>query len=166
MRLEIEVGGRLRSVQVDRVAGGRFHVSVDGAAHDVDVTGTDVGLSLIHADGRSLEGAATPQGPGEWLIQLPHVDVPVIVDGQRRGRRGAGGPSGSGAQRVTAPMPGRVLRVLVAVGEEVAHRQGVVVVEAMKMENELGAPKAGRVTEIVIEEGVSVEAGRLLLVIE
>ncbi len=63
-------------------------------------------------------------------------------------------------------MPGRVVRVLVAVGDEVAHRQGLVVVEAMKMENELGAPRAGRVTEIAVAEGVSVEAGRLLSVIE
>ena len=63
-------------------------------------------------------------------------------------------------------MPGRVLRVLVAVGDEVAHRQGLVVVEAMKMENELTAPKAGKVTEVAVTEGMSVEAGRLLVVIE
>ena len=132
----------------------------------MDVRQTDVGLSLVFEDGRPLEAAATPQGAGEWLIQLPHVDVAVVVDGQRHGRRGAGGPSGAGVQRVTAPMPGRVVRVLVAVGDEVTHRQGLVVVEAMKMENELGAPKAGRITEIAVVEGVSVEAGRLLIVIE
>jgi biotin carboxyl carrier protein len=63
-------------------------------------------------------------------------------------------------------MPGRVLRVLVRPGDEVAARQGLVVVEAMKMENELGAPRAGRVREVVVDEGVSVEAGRLLVVIE
>jgi biotin carboxyl carrier protein len=132
----------------------------------VDVRQTDVGLSLVFEDGRSLEAAATPKGSGEWLVHLAHVDVPVVVDGQRHGRRGAGGPSGAGAQRVTAPMPGRVVRVLVAVGDEVAHRQGLVVVEAMKMENELGAPKAGRIIEVAVVEGVSVEAGRLLIVIE
>jgi biotin carboxyl carrier protein len=166
MRLDVELDDQTRTVQVERSPDGRFHVAVDGETRAVDVQQTDVGLSLVFEDGRSLEAAATPQAAGEWLIQLPHVDVSVVVDGQRHGRRGAGGPSGAGAQRVTAPMPGRVLRVLVAVGDEVGHRQGLVVVEAMKMENELGAPKAGRVTEVSVVEGISVEAGRLLMVIE
>jgi biotin carboxyl carrier protein len=166
MRFDVEVADRAHTLQIERTPDGRFQVWVDGDAFAVDVRQTDVGLSLVFEDGRSLEAAATPQAAGEWLVQLPHVDVEVVVDGQRHGRRGAGGPSGAGAQRVTAPMPGRVVRVLVAVGDDVAHRQGLIVVEAMKMENELGAPKAGRVTEIAVVEGTSVEAGRLLIVIE
>jgi biotin carboxyl carrier protein len=63
-------------------------------------------------------------------------------------------------------MPGRVVRVLVAVGDEVAVRQPVVVVEAMKMENELRSPKAGRVKELNVAPGTSVDSGRVLLVIE
>ena len=166
MRFDVEVADRAHTLQIERTPDGRFQVWVDGDAFAVDVRQTDVGLSLVFEDGRSLEAAATPQAAGEWLVQLPHVDVEVVDDGQRHGRRSAGGPSGEGAQRVNAPMPGRVVRVLVAVGDEVAHRQGLIVVEAMKMENELGAPKAGRVTEIAVVEGVSVEAGRLLIVIE
>lgn len=166
MRFDVEVADRAHTLQIERTPDGRFQVWIDGDAFAVDVRQTDVGLSLLFEDGRSLEAAATPQAAGEWLVQLPHVDVEVVVDGQRHGRRGAGGPSGAGAQRVTAPMPGRVVRVLVAVGDDVAHRQGLIVVEAMKMENELGAPKAGRVTEIAVVEGTSVEAGRLLIVIE
>ena len=63
-------------------------------------------------------------------------------------------------------MPGRVVRVLVAPGDTVAARQGVVVVEAMKMENELRSPKAGTVKEVAVTPGTSVEAGRVLVVIE
>jgi biotin carboxyl carrier protein len=166
MRIDVDVAGRTRTVQVDRTPDGLFQVSVDGQRHTLDVRQTDVGLSLVFEDGRSLEAAATAQAAGEWLVQLPHVDVTAVVDAQRHGRRSAGGPSAAGVQRVTAPMPGRVLRVLVGVGDQVEHRQGLVVVEAMKMENELGAPKAGRITEITVVEGVSVEAGRLLMVIE
>jgi biotin carboxyl carrier protein len=66
----------------------------------------------------------------------------------------------------SAPMPGRVVRVLVVHGEDVEARQPVVVVEAMKMENELRSPKAGRVKDIAVEAGTSVEAGRVLVVIE
>ena len=62
-----------------------------------------------------------------------------------------------------APMPGRVVRVLVKPGDTVAARQGLVVVEAMKMENELRSPRAGRVKEVAVAEGESVEAGRLLV---
>jgi biotin carboxyl carrier protein len=63
-------------------------------------------------------------------------------------------------------MPGKVVRLLVHLGDEIEARQGVIVIEAMKMENELTAPRAGRVSEIVVEEGASVQAGKVLVVIE
>jgi biotin carboxyl carrier protein len=63
-------------------------------------------------------------------------------------------------------MPGRVLRILVAPGGEVAARQPLIVVEAMKMENELSSPKAGHVKDVLVAEGQSVEAGRLLVIVE
>jgi biotin carboxyl carrier protein len=63
-------------------------------------------------------------------------------------------------------MPGRIVRVLVAPGDEVVARQGLIVIEAMKMENELASPKAGRVKEVSVTEGTSVEAGRLLVIVE
>ena len=73
---------------------------------------------------------------------------------------------GAGPQQVTAPMPGKVVRLLVSAGDEVQLRQGLVVVEAMKMENELRAAKAGRVREVFVREGQSVEAGTPLVVVE
>ena len=92
--------------------------------------------------------------------------VPVIVNGRTR-RRGASDETGrTGLQPIVAPMPGRVVRVLVSPGDDVAARQGVVVVEAMKMENELRSPKAGKVKEVNVTPGTSVEAGRVLVVIE
>jgi biotin carboxyl carrier protein len=63
-------------------------------------------------------------------------------------------------------MPGRIINVLVKPGDEIAHHQGVVVVEAMKMENELKAPKAGKIVEVKVEPGQTVEKGELLVVIE
>ena len=86
----------------------------------------------------------------------------------RRTRRAApdGGGASDGEQRVVAPMPGRVVRVLVAAGDEVAARQGVVVVEAMKMENELRSPEGRARQGVTVAPGTSVEAGRVLLVVE
>jgi biotin carboxyl carrier protein len=83
-----------------------------------------------------------------------------------RGRLGGQGATEAGDGRVLAPMPGRVVKVLVEPGMAVEARQGVVVVEAMKMENELRAPHAGTVREVRVAEGASVEANAVLVVIE
>jgi biotin carboxyl carrier protein len=167
--IEVDVNGRLRSVAIEpaRAAGedGRVRIVIDGEAADVHLSLTDLGLSLLFADGRVLDAAVTERTGGEWLVQLPHASLIARVNG-RRARRGPAAALLSGEQRVSAPMPGRVLRVLVQPGDEVAERQGLVVVEAMKMENEIGSPKAGRVKEVAVSEGLSIEAGRLLVVVE
>ncbi len=113
-----------------------------------------------------MDAALTERAGGEWLVQLPHATVLAVVDGRRFERGTGGAGSGHGEQRVKAPMPGRVARVLVKPGDDVAARQGLLVVEAMKMENELSAPRAGRVKEVAVTEGALVEAGRLLVIVE
>jgi biotin carboxyl carrier protein len=167
---EIEVGGRVRTVSVEPVAtagpdGGEFRVTVDGVTDVVHARPTSLGLSLVLDDRRQVDVALVERERGEWLVQLPHVSLDGVVDGRRR-RRGNQEVPREGRQQVLAPMPGRVLRVLVQPGDEVQARQGLVVIEAMKMENELMSPKAGRVAEVAVAEGASVEAGRLLVVVE
>jgi biotin carboxyl carrier protein len=105
-------------------------------------------------------------GPGQVLVTLGTKTVTATVNGRRTGRAAESATHAHGEQSVVAPMPGRVVRVLVAAGDEVAARQGVVVVEAMKMENELRSPKAGRVRDVHVSPGTSVEAGRVLIVID
>ncbi len=169
---EVEIDGRVRQVSLDLVGaaeadGGQFRVVVDGQPGAVDVRRTDLGFSLIFREsGRTLDVAATAGAGGEWFVQLPHVGLTPIVDGRRFRRAAADGAAGTGEQRILAPMPGRVVRVLVQPGDQVAARQGLVVVEAMKMENELTAPRPGRVKDVAVAEGTSVEAGRLLVTIE
>jgi biotin carboxyl carrier protein len=170
MTFEIEINGRVRQVAVEPLgtAGGSpFRVTVDGETVDVTAAPTELGFSLVYpAAGRSVDAAVTEQASGRWLVQLPHVSVTAFVDGRRYQRGSTGDAARPGEQRVLAPMPGRVVRILVQQGEDVTIRQGLVVVEAMKMENELGSPKAGKVKEIAVLEGTSVEAGRLLVVVE
>jgi biotin carboxyl carrier protein len=72
----------------------------------------------------------------------------------------------AGPRSIVSPMPGRIVKVLVRAGETVAAQQGLIVVEAMKMENELRAPRAGRVTSVKVGEGTSVERGAVLIVME
>jgi biotin carboxyl carrier protein len=93
--------------------------------------------------------------------------VSVGLNGRRRwGRKDDGGASAAGPQRLAASMPGKIVRVLVKAGDAVCARQPLVVVEAMKMENEMRAGRDGTVAEVHAREGYSVEAGALLLVIQ
>jgi biotin carboxyl carrier protein len=177
---DVEIGGRVRRVEIERT-GDRLFVSVDGRRSAADVTVINGVWSLIlssdspaGAPRRSHEVAIIEQPPGSGKLTV-HVDgrtVPVTIGTQdKRSRRGRDAmadlsANNSAPQQVTAPMPGKVVKLLVRAGETVAASQGVVVVEAMKMENELRAPKAGTVAEIKVVEGASVEAGAVLAIIE
>jgi biotin carboxyl carrier protein len=168
---EIEVNGRMRRVSVERPGPGRYHVNVDGIVHEVDAARVgDYGLSLLldGGSGTSREVFVTPAGAqGELLVGLDGRTVAVTVNARRTRRGGADRASHTdGEQEVVAPMPGRVVRILVAPGDRVADRQALIVVEAMKMENELRTDREGTVAEIHTREGVSVEAGALLVVIQ
>ncbi len=169
MTFEIEVGGRTRTVGVEPLGRGhRYRVSIDGVVREVDAWRVDeetVSIILPGEGHTSREvGFARGLEPGEQTAHLHTGTLRVVVNG-RRSRRSAATAS-AGEQRIVAPMPGRVLRVLVAPGDPVTARQPLVVVEAMKMENELSSPRDGRVKEVAVHEGLSVEAGRLLVVVE
>jgi biotin carboxyl carrier protein len=171
MTFEIEVNGRTRAVTVERAGAGRYRIGVEGTIHEVDAVRVgNFGLSMLFdaEGGATREMLVTPAGtPGEVLVGLDGRVVAATVNG-RRTRRGAGDAGGrtEGEQAILAPMPGRVVRVLVAPGDDVVAKQGVIVVEAMKMENELRSPKAGRVKDVAVAAGTSVEAGRVLVVVE
>jgi biotin carboxyl carrier protein len=168
MTFDVDVAGRVRRVRVEAAGGNRFTIAVDGQLHVVDAVRLDgTGMSLLFGDGgRSVEAQIVPgAAPGEKLVWLDGVTAAATIDG-RRARRGAGAQRDNGDRRISAPMPGRVVRVLVGPGDEVEAHQPVLVIEAMKMENELRAPRAGRVRDVAVEQGASVEAGRVLVVIE
>jgi biotin carboxyl carrier protein len=167
MQYDLEVGGRRRRVTVAKDGDG-FAVTVDGTPHHVDVARIDAhSLSLIVDSVWSADTSVSADDGGHVTVHVGGTAVPVGLDGRRRfGGRDERGQSGSGPQRVTAPMPGKIVRVPVAVGDAVRARQAVVVVEAMKMENELRASRDGIVAEIHAREGMSVEAGALLVVIQ
>ena len=177
MRIEIEVNGKVRDVTVEPHAAHpeRLQVSWNGTTREIDARVVErdrhgVLLSLVRvgagAASRQVRCVAIGRN-GLLQVHLGDVVVEASINGRRMaGGDGGGGRADSGASRLTAPMPGKVVRVLVAPGDQVEARQPLVVVEAMKMENELTAPRAGAVTDVPVTEGMSVEAGRLLAVIE
>jgi biotin carboxyl carrier protein len=122
--------------------------------------GDDTWSILI--DGRSY--AVAILGAGEVSVNGRVFQIDVFDPRELRGRRSAA--DSSGPQSIAAPMPGRVIRVLVEPGQEVVADEGLIVVEAMKMQNEMKAPRAGRVAAVKTVAGATVSAGDVLLVIE
>jgi biotin carboxyl carrier protein len=156
---EFESGGTTR--HIERRGAQLF---LDGRPVDVDAVKVGPAWSIL-VGGRSYEVFLVERGPGELIVHVNGRAVTVRGGPQRFGSRRARGVETAGPGRVAAPMPGRVARVLVRVGDRVTAQQGLVVVEAMKMENELRSPRAGIVTEIRAAEGALVEANAVLIVI-
>lgn len=167
MQYEVEIGGRVRQVRVRR-ANGTFLVSVDGRERAIDAARIDPHTLSLLVGAASHDVTIVPDmATGQLVVRVGGVSLPVALNSRRRWRRkddGAAGPGGS--PRLLAPMPGKIVRVLVRAGELVRRRQPLIVMEAMKMENELRASHEGVVAELLVTEGQSVDAGALLLVVE
>jgi len=156
------VEGRTIRVEV-RGGDGRYSLSLDGSPLEVDLVPAGRHFASLLVGGESHE-VGIEKGQAAVVIHLRGAAVSVLLAEASRSApapvRGTHGPA-----RLTAPMPGRVVRVLEAPGAEVAAGQGLVVIEAMKMENELVSPRAGRVLEVAVLEGQAVEAGALLALV-
>jgi biotin carboxyl carrier protein len=176
MIYEVAINDRVRTVSVVR-KGALLHVELDGRTHIVDARRIDDSIVSMLVQ---LEGAASPSRSvdasfankptaGDFDVHLDGRTIPVQIrpaGAFGRPKKAGHGAQGAGPQRVVAPMPGKVVRVLVKPGDEVKARQGLVVVEAMKMENELRAARDGRVRDVAVKEGQSVDAGAVLLTVE
>jgi biotin carboxyl carrier protein len=193
VQYEVEINGRTRQVTVNR-AGDGFTVAIDGRPFHVDaarvdahtwslVIGEEVRLKADPTDNttdhtvgsgfsrtvrRTYEVTVAADAASSHLaVRVGATSLLAALNGRRRhGRHEDGAHSESGPQRVVAPMPGKIVRVLVHNGQAVVTRQPIVVVEAMKMENELRAGRDGTVAEIHAQEGQSVDAGALLVIIQ
>jgi biotin carboxyl carrier protein len=162
MRLDASVDGRTIRVEV-RATGDGYTVTLDGTAREVDLIEPGDHFASLIVDGASHE-VGLEKRPGGYRVHLPDDTVTVALADPAGGAVGrAHRPKGP--MRLTAPMPGRVVRVLAEKGRDVESGQGLVVIEAMKMENELKAPRKGRIDEVAVREGQAVEAGALLLVV-
>jgi biotin carboxyl carrier protein len=171
VQYEVEIHGRVRQVRVDR-EGPRFVVAVDGREWAVDAARLDgQTLSLLMSTvglpadppspaASSYDVSVVPDGPaGRFAVRVGTASISVLLNGSRGRKRRDAGVATSGPQRLVAPMPGKVVRILARPGEQVRARQPVVVIEAMKMENELRADHDAVVAEILVREGQLVEAG-------
>lgn len=164
-RFTAVVGEAMRQVEVTTLGDGRFQVTVDGSARVVDARAIGThGWSLL-LDGVVREVSALGKGDA-WAVQVGGRTHRLKLLDERALRARARGALGSGEREVRAAMPGKVVAVLVEVGATVTQGQGLLVIEAMKMENEVGSPRAGTIQEIRVKPGQAVEAGELLAVVD
>jgi len=163
VKISAKAGRQVLEVTVDR-QNGQYVVEVDGTKHLVDAHKLEADFYSILTDGRSYEVSVEPRGDAYYVRHGAAERLVTLTDPSRRARERDTDPDGP--EKVLTMMPGRVVRVLVDQGDEVKAGQGVVVVEAMKMENEITASKAGKVAALNVEPGQSVEGGAVLAIIE
>jgi biotin carboxyl carrier protein len=162
MKFDVRIAGKARTVELERDADG-WRISVDGTLLDADATEIAPNIFSVVLNGQSHEIRVAPQPDGTLTLQTSNHEFTAEFTDPRawRGRR-HGAIEAAGRQQILAPMPGKVVRLLVQPGEKVQAGQGVLVVEAMKMQNEVRSPKTGSVERLLVQEGQPVNAGQVL----
>ncbi len=166
MKYEVRISGKTRIVEIERKAEG-WQATLEGEAGVIaDVAETAPNTFSVLLAGQSHEISVTSSADGKLNLQSGRFEFTAEVIDPRswRGRR-HGGVEAEGRQQIVAPMPGKVIRVLVRAGEKVEAGQGLLVVEAMKMQNEIRSPKSGTVERVVVAEGQAVNAGEVLCIV-
>lgn len=162
MKLIAEINGGKHEVEIRR-DGRRVFARVDDREYELDASEVEPNVFLLKDGAKIYQAYAAPNG----IVNIGNRQVEVaIVDPKKLRGTGSDLDSADGVAEIKTAMPGKVVRLVVSEGDEVKHGDPVVVVEAMKMQNEMKSPKDGIVREIKFAEGDTVNAGDVLAVIE
>ncbi|HYL61583.1 MAG TPA: biotin/lipoyl-containing protein [Candidatus Methylomirabilis sp.] len=170
MKFEVQLttssGQHSHIVELERNSD-RWKITLDGQPLDADAVEVAPNVVSVLLDGQAFEFSIVPSSTGALQLRTDYQEFSAEVVDPRawRGRR-HGALEAEGRQQVLAPMPGKVIRVLVKVGDKVEAGQGLLVVEAMKMQNEIRSPKSGTVERLLALEGQPVNAGEVLAWVE
>jgi biotin carboxyl carrier protein len=165
MKLQLAIDGQIRQVDIEPSSNGHWRLRLDGELVVADVCPLRPGVLSLLIAGQSYR-VVLDGHPSDPALHVGPERIAYRIEDPRslRQRRRAAG--GDGPVTLKASMPGRVVRILIEEGEPVAAHQAVVVIEAMKMQNELKSPRDGRVTHIRVSPGDTVASGDTLAVIE
>jgi biotin carboxyl carrier protein len=168
MKLAIELGGKTRAVEIAFDAAraeGRVLCTIDGRPVEADAIEVAPGVYSILIAGAAFEVLVEPNATN-LRISVAGREYVAQIRNPRQWRRNRGAAiEAEGSQSVIAPMPGKVVRLLVKAGEAVEAGKGILVVEAMKMQNEVRSPKSGKIERLLVSEGQAVSAGEVLAVV-
>lgn len=180
---EVSIGGRSHQIQIERAtvsSAGRtqglpianrsneVHCNIRLDGREIQVSYAPVGsdgLSLI-VGGESFDVKRERTGESLRIFIRGKAYECSVRDPRSLRTRKHGGPADAGEQKLTASMPGKVVRILAGVGDQITKGQGILVIEAMKMQNEVRSPKEGQLTKLLVSEGANVVAGEVLAIIE
>jgi biotin carboxyl carrier protein len=162
VKFDVQIAGKTRIIELQRDSD-RWKISLDGAPLDADAVEISPNVFSVLLNGESYEVRLAAANDGKLTLQTRHHEfIAEVVDSRAwRGRR-HGAMDAKGRQQIVAPMPGKVVRVLIKAGDKVEAGQGLLVVEAMKMQNEVRSPKTGTVERLLAKEGQPVNAGEIL----
>jgi biotin carboxyl carrier protein len=165
LKCEIELDGKLRGVELIHT-GQRACWTIDGRTLDADAVEVSPGVYSILIDGKSFEARVESQSDSDLRVTVAGREFDVAIRDSRKWNRGRTTEAeAEGPQQVTAPMPGKIVLVLVKTGETVEAGQGIAVVEAMKMQNEIRSPKSGTVERLLVVAGQTVNAGEVVAIV-
>ena len=166
MKYEVVVAGKTRTVELVK-KNGAWEISLDGTLLDANAVELAPNTISVLLNGESHQIRVAPKPDGTLTLHTGLAEYAAEVNDPRswRGRR-HGALEVEGRQQIAAPMPGKVVRLLVKQGEAVEAGQGLLVVEAMKMQNEIRSPKSGKVEKLLVKEGQAVNAGDALVWVE
>lgn len=166
MRYFVQLGGDELAIDVTPLPTGELDVRIDGQPLEVDVVRVNGAIS-IRIDGQVIDLTVEGEPPNIGIVASGRRSYVSVESERMRAASAARGRTGSVGEGVVAsPMPGRVVKVLVSPGDEVQVGAPLVIVEAMKMENELTAGRAGKVAEVYVKAGDTVEGGAKLVLIQ
>jgi biotin carboxyl carrier protein len=169
MKFEVQLTGpsgkKLRIVELERDAD-HWKILLDGQQVHADAVEINPHTLSLLLDGQSYEVHIAESPDGVLKLQTDSKEFTAeVVDPRAWRGRWHGAPEAEGRQQVLAPMPGKVVRILVEAGDKVEAGQGLLVVEAMKMQNEIRSPKGGTVERLHVKEGQPVNSGEVLCIV-
>lgn len=168
MKIRAQIDDGIHTVEINNLDGTTVAV-IDGECHEVEVSNPEPNVFLIKKNGKVYEAFVSPNSElnAPKIVSVNGRDIEVSLSDPKK-LRGAGkaGASAEGTAEIKTAMPGKIVRILVEQGATVTKGDGIIVVEAMKMQNELKATKDGTVTDIRVAEGDTVAAGDVLATID
>lgn len=165
MIYEVTVGERTYRVELSR-SGDGWRCKLDGSEFPLDAASIHNGVFSLLINGRSYEVMQDHSASGTGIVVEQQRFGVTVRDPRSLRSRNRAESAGHGVRKITAPMPGKVVRILLPAGSEVEAGQSILVIEAMKMQNELKSPRKGRIRKLTTSEGAAVETGQTLAEVE
>ena len=165
MKYTAAVGDQRFEIELALTGEGAVEALVGGTKYSIQARNVEPGVYWLEWNHRSHELTVVANGDG-YMVSINGRHIPVVIADARSALRKASQHGNDGRAEIRAPMPGKIVRVLVSEGSEVLHNQGLLVMEAMKMQNEIKSPKKGVLKKLGVKDGNAVNSGDLLAIVE